>query len=83
MDLQEALGAPVDVVREKGLRSQVRARVLAEAVPLCETTAPGFRNRARKLFDGRSSRRRLFARARERSRYGQSGHARKRISFPF
>jgi predicted nucleotidyltransferase len=34
MDLQEALGAPVDVATEKGLRVRVRERVLAEAVPL-------------------------------------------------
>jgi predicted nucleotidyltransferase len=34
MDLEEALGAPVDVATEKGLRLRVRERVLAEAVPL-------------------------------------------------
>ena len=34
MDLQEALGAPVDVVTERGLRVRVRERVLAEAVVL-------------------------------------------------
>ena len=34
MDLEEALGSPVDVATEKGLRVRVRERVLAEAVPL-------------------------------------------------
>ena len=34
MGLEEALGAPVDVVTERGLRVRVRERVLAEAVPL-------------------------------------------------
>ena len=34
MDLQEALGAPVDVATERGLRVRVRERVLAEAVAL-------------------------------------------------
>ena len=34
MDLQEVLGAPVDIVTERGLRVRVRERVLAEAVPL-------------------------------------------------
>ncbi len=34
MDLQETLGTPVDVVTEKGLRVRLRARVVAEAVPL-------------------------------------------------
>jgi hypothetical protein len=34
MDLQEALGAPVDVATEKGLRPRVREKVLAEAVML-------------------------------------------------
>ena len=34
MDLQEALGAPVDIVTERGLRPRVRERVLAEAVSL-------------------------------------------------
>jgi hypothetical protein len=34
MDLQEALGAPVDVVTERGLRVRVRERILAEAVVL-------------------------------------------------
>jgi uncharacterized protein len=34
MDLQNALGAPVDVVTEAGLRVRVRDRILAEAVPL-------------------------------------------------
>ena len=34
MDLQDALGAPVDVVTERGLRVRVRERILAEAVVL-------------------------------------------------
>jgi predicted nucleotidyltransferase len=34
MDLQEALGGPVDVVTERWLRVRVRERVLAEAVVL-------------------------------------------------
>ena len=34
MDLQEVLGAPVDVATVGGLRARVRERVLAEAVPL-------------------------------------------------
>ena len=34
LDLQGLLGAPVDVVTEAGLRSRIRERVLAEAVPL-------------------------------------------------
>ena len=34
MELQELLGASVDVVTEKGLRARVRERVLTEAVPL-------------------------------------------------
>jgi len=34
MELQELLGASVDVITEKGLRVHVRKRVLAEAVPL-------------------------------------------------
>jgi predicted nucleotidyltransferase len=34
MDLQDALGAPVDVVTERGLRPRVRGRILAEAVVL-------------------------------------------------
>jgi predicted nucleotidyltransferase len=34
MDLQDALGAPVDIVTERGLRARVRERILAEAVPL-------------------------------------------------
>ena len=34
MDLEEVLGAPVDVVTEKGLRSRLRERVLREAVSL-------------------------------------------------
>lgn len=33
-DLQELLGRPVDVITEAGLRSRIRARVLAEARPL-------------------------------------------------
>jgi uncharacterized protein len=34
MDLEEVLGAPVDVVTEKGLRPRLRERVLREAVNL-------------------------------------------------
>jgi predicted nucleotidyltransferase len=34
MDLQDALGAPVDVVTERGLLVRVRERILAEAVVL-------------------------------------------------
>jgi predicted nucleotidyltransferase len=34
MDLEEVLGTRVDVVTERGLRTRVRERVLAEAVPL-------------------------------------------------
>jgi predicted nucleotidyltransferase len=34
MDLQDALGAPVDVVTERGLRVRVRESILAEAVVL-------------------------------------------------
>ena len=34
MELQELLGCHVDVVSEKGLRSRIRDRVLAEAIPL-------------------------------------------------
>jgi len=34
MDLQDALGSPVDVVTERGLRVRVRERILAEAVVL-------------------------------------------------
>ncbi len=34
MDLEEVLGAPVDVVTEKGLRPHLRDRVLREAVTL-------------------------------------------------
>jgi predicted nucleotidyltransferase len=34
MDLQELFQRRVDVVTEKGLRARIRARVLAEAVPL-------------------------------------------------
>jgi uncharacterized protein len=33
-DLEEILGAPVDVVTEKGLRPRLRERVLGEAVSL-------------------------------------------------
>ena len=34
MDLQQLLGHSVDVVTERGLRTRIRARVLAEAIPL-------------------------------------------------
>jgi uncharacterized protein len=34
MELQQLLGRPGDVVTERGLKSRIRARVLAEAVPL-------------------------------------------------
>ena len=34
MDLKDLLGCNVDVVTEKGLKDRIRARVLAEAVPL-------------------------------------------------
>ena len=34
MDLQQLLGHSVDVVTERGLKSRIRARVLAEAIPL-------------------------------------------------
>jgi hypothetical protein len=34
MDLQQALGRPVDVVTLQGLRPRIRERVLEEAVPL-------------------------------------------------
>jgi len=34
MDLQEVLGAPVDIATERGLRARVRERVLTEAVAL-------------------------------------------------
>jgi hypothetical protein len=34
LDLQELLGCKVDVVTEKGLRSRLRERILAEAVTL-------------------------------------------------
>lgn len=34
MDLEEILGAPVDLVTEKGLRPRLRERVLREAVSL-------------------------------------------------
>lgn len=33
-DLENLLGLPVDVVTEKGLRKSIKARVLAEAIPL-------------------------------------------------
>ena len=34
MELQQLLGHRVDVVTERGLKSRIRARVLAEAIPL-------------------------------------------------
>ncbi len=34
MELQQLLGYPVDVVTERGLKSRIRDRVLAEAAPL-------------------------------------------------
>ena len=34
VDLEEFLGAKVDVVTEKGLKKRIRSRVLEEAVPL-------------------------------------------------
>ena len=34
MDFQQLLGNSVDVVTERGLKSRIRARVLAEAIPL-------------------------------------------------
>jgi predicted nucleotidyltransferase len=34
MELQQLLGRSVDVVTERGLKSRIRARVLAEAIPL-------------------------------------------------
>ena len=34
MDLQKALGRPIDVVTVQGLRPRIRERVLDEAVPL-------------------------------------------------
>jgi predicted nucleotidyltransferase len=34
MDLEEVIGAPVDLVTEKGLRPRLRERVLREAVSL-------------------------------------------------
>ena len=34
MELRDLLGHSVDVVTERGLKSRIRARVLAEAVPL-------------------------------------------------
>jgi len=33
-DLEQLLGCPVDIVTEKGLRDRIRARVLAEVIPL-------------------------------------------------
>ena len=33
-ELEAALGRPVDVITEKGLRSRIRARVLSEAIPV-------------------------------------------------
>ena len=35
VELQQLLGRSVDVVTERGLKTRIRARVLAEAVPLC------------------------------------------------
>jgi predicted nucleotidyltransferase len=34
MDLQQLLGQSVDVITERGLKTRIRARVLAEAIPL-------------------------------------------------
>jgi predicted nucleotidyltransferase len=34
MELQHLLGRSVDVVTERGLKARIRARVLAEAIPL-------------------------------------------------
>lgn len=34
VELQSALGRPVDVVTEKGLKARIRSRVLQEAIPL-------------------------------------------------
>ncbi|HKF48881.1 MAG TPA: nucleotidyltransferase family protein [Terracidiphilus sp.] len=33
-ELESALGRPVDVVTEKGLRARIRSRVLREAIPV-------------------------------------------------
>ncbi|GCE50736.1 hypothetical protein EI42_05633 [Thermosporothrix hazakensis] len=33
-DFEQLLGCPVDIVTEKGLRDRIRARVLAEVIPL-------------------------------------------------
>ena len=33
-ELETALGRPVDVVTEKGLKARIRARVLQEAIPV-------------------------------------------------
>lgn len=33
-ELETALGCPVDVVTEKGLKARIRARVLQEAIPV-------------------------------------------------
>jgi len=33
-ELETALGCPVDVVTEKGLKARIRARVLREAIPV-------------------------------------------------
>jgi len=33
-ELESALGCPVDIVTEKGLKPRIRARVLQEAVPV-------------------------------------------------
>jgi uncharacterized protein len=33
-ELEAALGRPVDVITEKGLRGRIRARVLSEAIPV-------------------------------------------------
>ena len=34
MELQNLLDCPVDIVTDKGLRTRIRERVLAEAIPL-------------------------------------------------
>ncbi|WP_026072462.1 nucleotidyltransferase family protein [Nodosilinea nodulosa] len=34
MELQDLLGCSVDIVTDKGLRTKIRERVLAEAIPL-------------------------------------------------
>jgi hypothetical protein len=33
-ELESALGRPVDVVTEKGLKARIRARVIEEAIPV-------------------------------------------------